>query len=119
MPVWSIVEVLKLTIRYGIIIGFFFLLAGFANLLGNAILSLWILVNNGVDDFGRLLNGGSGGSGSSCFLYYIHALGIDVALTSFFVALVGLASVWASTIVAILGYRTTIFAKNLVISGTQ
>ncbi len=114
-PVWNLTDALKISIRVGIIVGFIFLLAGFANLLGNAILSLWILVNNGVDDLGRLFNGGSG---SSCFLYYIHALGIDVALTSFFVALVGLASVWASAVIAILGYRTTIFTKNLILSGT-
>ena len=119
MPVWDIVATLKVAARYAIIFGFILAVGAFANTLGNAIISLWTLVNNGVNDLNSLINSGGGGGASSCFLYYIHALGIDVALTSLIVGVIGLASSWAGFVVLINGYQVMIFGKQLLIEGTK
>ena len=118
MPNWDLVATLKFVARYAIILGMFLFIAGFASVLGNAILSLWALVNNGVDDFQRLFNGSGTGS-SSCFFYYFHELGLDVAVTSFFVGFVGLGTAWSGAVVSILGYRTAIYGKTLLLESLK
>lgn len=118
MPVWDLVATLKIALRYALILGFFLFLAGFANLLGDAILSLWALINNGVDALEGYFSSG-GDAQTSCFFYYLHYLGIDTALTSFVVSAVGLGTLWASVVISILTFRVGIFGKNLLLEGTK
>lgn len=118
MPVWDLVATLKVALRYALILGFFLFLAGFASLLGDAITSLWNLINTGVNDFQSLFTSSSGES-VSCFYHYVHLLGIDTAVTSFFVSVVGLGTIWGSVVMSILSFRVGIFGKNLLLEGAK
>ncbi|RRS30986.1 MAG: hypothetical protein P794_05045 [Epsilonproteobacteria bacterium (ex Lamellibrachia satsuma)] len=116
MPVFDLVAAARLAAKVALVLGLILLVGGFANLLGDAIISLWSLVNKGVNDFNALF---SSSEGTSCFLYYIHALGIDVALSSFFVAVVGLATTWAGLILTIISFQASIFFKKLLLDGVS
>jgi hypothetical protein len=119
MPVWDLVATLKIVARYAIIFGLILAVGAFANTLGNAILSLWTIINNGVNDFQNLMNSGSSSSSASCFFFYIHALGIDAALTSLILGVVGLGTSWGGVIILINGYQVMMYGKHLLIEGTK
>ena len=119
MPVFDFIAFGKAIIRGGIIIGLVIFVASFANTLGNVIISLWSIVNNGVNHFNSLMSQGSSSGSLSCFFYYIHALGIDVALTSLITGVIGVSTAWASTIVLIMSYQVTIYTKNLLMDATK
>ena len=121
MPVFDFIAVGRIVVRYALIIGLVMYVLSMVNMLGDAILSLWSVISSSVDSLGNNLNHSSSGGGKamSCMYYLAHELGIDTALSSFFISAMGLLILWATLIIHTLMIRMTFVLKNLLVDGSK
>jgi len=114
MPVWDLLASARLFVRGLFIVGIIMYLYGLVSILSDTILGFW---NFFIFIFDKLVNSvnGNGDGSMSCTFAMMHALGIDIVLTSLLTSVIGILVMWASTIISFLMYSFAYKIKIIVL----
>lgn len=120
MPVFDIVAFAKSFAKFLLYTGLFVYFITIAGTVISILNSFAGMINTGITAIDALFtSSANAANGLGCLYFMIHALGIDVVLTSFLASAISLLMAWGGATLTLITFKSTLYLRYTVINALR